>query len=332
MSDEPYDDARLGRKAGLFACWQPRYAEHRVPTFPVDLAAKRPRVRGYLKIGSSISAQLALRFPDVDAFGFPCGKRSRITVLDVDTTEERVLADALDRHGPTPFIVRTASGKWHGYYRHNGEGRRIRPVARVPIDILGGGYAVAPPSRGARGQYEIVQGRLDDLDRLPVMRQAPAAAAPPAAEMVPEGRRNTALFGACRRAAARCDDEQELIAFAVTWNEEHCVPPDVHDNVVRTARSAWKREVNGRGWQAREQRAEVLFRRSPDAMALLGLLKARYRPGVTFELTNTYAAAVGWDRKRFARVRRILIEEHELEQLRSAYPGQTALYRRPRQP
>ena len=170
MSDEPYDDRALGRKAGLFASWQPRYAAHRIPTFPVDLAAKRPRVRGYLKIGSNLSAQFALRFPDVDAFGFPCGKRSRITVLDIDTTDERVLADALDRHGPTPFIVRTASGKWHGYYRHNGEGRRIRPVARVPIDILGGGYAVAPPSRGARGQYEIVQGRLDDLDRLPVMR------------------------------------------------------------------------------------------------------------------------------------------------------------------
>ena len=48
-------------------------------------------------------------------------------MLDIDTTDERALADALIRHGDTPFITRTASGKFHALYRHNGERRRIRP-------------------------------------------------------------------------------------------------------------------------------------------------------------------------------------------------------------
>jgi hypothetical protein len=34
-------------------------------------------------------------------------------VLDIDTTDERVLADAIYRHGATPIIIRTASGKFH---------------------------------------------------------------------------------------------------------------------------------------------------------------------------------------------------------------------------
>jgi alkylation response protein AidB-like acyl-CoA dehydrogenase len=29
---------------GVFAAWQPRYAEHGIPTFPVDLSTKKPEV------------------------------------------------------------------------------------------------------------------------------------------------------------------------------------------------------------------------------------------------------------------------------------------------
>ena len=47
-----------------------------------------------------------------DAFGFMCGKRSRLTVLDVDTTDERILADALTRHGKMPLLSRSARGRY----------------------------------------------------------------------------------------------------------------------------------------------------------------------------------------------------------------------------
>ena len=90
-------------------------------------------------------------------------------MLDVDTTDERVLSDAMNRHGQTPIVVRSGSGKFHALYRHNNERRSVRAWEGLPIDLLGAGLAIAPPSLVAKGQYQIIQGRLDDLDRLPIM-------------------------------------------------------------------------------------------------------------------------------------------------------------------
>lgn len=111
---------------------------------------------------------MSKRFPGAPALGFYAGSRNKITVLDVDTTDERVLRDAMDRHGVSPLVARTASGKFHSYYKHNHERRKIRPWAeqQLPIDVLGAGLCIAPPSIASKGRYEIVEGRLDDLERL----------------------------------------------------------------------------------------------------------------------------------------------------------------------
>src|SRR5262245_4875011 len=133
--------------AGVFQTFQPRYAAHRIATFPVGMN-KRPAVRGYPRIGLRASAELAAKFVASTALGFMCSGLSSVTVPDIDTSAERLLADALSRHGPTPIIVRTASGKWHAWYRHNDERRRTRPWGDdLPIDLLGtGGFVIAPPS------------------------------------------------------------------------------------------------------------------------------------------------------------------------------------------
>jgi hypothetical protein len=135
--DQP--DATVGTlpMSGVFAQWQPVYAEHNIPTFPCR-PDKRPAVTNYGKFGLPASKQIASN-SGANAFGFMCGKRTSITVLDVDTTDERILADALNRHGKTRIIARSASGHFQAWYRHNGESRRIRPRRDVPIDILGGG-------------------------------------------------------------------------------------------------------------------------------------------------------------------------------------------------
>src|SRR5262249_51689002 len=122
-------------------------------------------------VGLVGSSKIAGKFGHAPAIGFMCGKRNGITVLDVDTTDERVLADAVNRHGQTPVVVRTGSGHPQVWYRHNSERRRIRPDRNVPIDILGAGFVVAPPSQSAKGSYEFISGGLDDLDRLPVMQK-----------------------------------------------------------------------------------------------------------------------------------------------------------------
>jgi Bifunctional DNA primase/polymerase, N-terminal/Primase C terminal 1 (PriCT-1) len=316
----------------VFAHWQPRYAEHGISTFPVDLENKRPRVRGYLKIGSRVSAQLALKFPAAGALGFACGKRSGITVLDVDTPDERVLADAMAELGQSPLVVKTASGKFHAYYRHGGEGRKIRPNPAVPVDFLGGGFCVAPPSQGARGRYEIIEGSFDDLSRLPRMRipAPPIAPALDTGKLVLEGQRNNALFKACREAAARCANDEELLAFAMDWNLQNCVPPDDHANVIRTAQSAWKYEFNGRKCKARAGEATMLIR-EPYTYALLCFLRAHNRPGNTFHVTNGLSELLAWDRERLAAARKRLVELGLLEQVRRAYKASAAVYRWPRQ-
>src|SRR5215510_9540152 len=128
---------------------QNAYGKHGVALFPMRLdedGSKKPLIRNYQRIGIPASATLTKRFGDAAAFGFVCGERSKITVLDVDDTDARVLADALERHGRTPLVVRTALRRFQAWCRWNGERRQIRPNPSRPIDILGAGVVVAPDS------------------------------------------------------------------------------------------------------------------------------------------------------------------------------------------
>jgi len=226
---------------GVFQEWQPVYAEHGVATFPVN-DNKVPAVRNYGRIGINASSSLASRFGSA-ALGFMCGRRSGITVLDVDTTDERVLADAVDRHGKTPIVARSGSGHFQAWYRYAGERRLIRPRRDVPIDILGGGYVVAPPSRVAKGSYEFIAGSLDDLESLPTLNDAPPAfpADVPAdwGQMRDGNGRNNALFRLLGRSVRNCDDFEQLLDYAQTRNAELGEPmPEME--VLKVAKSVWK--------------------------------------------------------------------------------------------
>ena len=87
-----------------------RHAARNIATFPVS-SDKRPCIKGWQKVGLKGSAKLANKFADASALGFVTGRRSNVTVLDIDTTDERVAEDAIRRHGQPAIITRTASGK-----------------------------------------------------------------------------------------------------------------------------------------------------------------------------------------------------------------------------
>lgn len=151
--------------SAAFAHWQPIYAEHGIATYPLG-AGKAPAIPAYQNIGLARSRQLARteRFRNADAFGFHAGQRSGVTILDIDSRDGRMLCAAMDVHGATPLISRTPSGGYHMWFRHNGERRRTRPWGdRLPIDVLGSGNVVAPPSITAKGCYEFIEGDLSDL-------------------------------------------------------------------------------------------------------------------------------------------------------------------------
>ena len=236
-----------------------------------------------------------------------CGKRSGITVLDVDTADERILADAIDRHGKTPIVARSGSGHFQAWYRHGGERRLIRPRRNVPIDILGGGFVVAPPSRTAKGTYQFIQGSLDDLASLPTLADAPTIV--PIETPSDWGRmrdgdgRNNALFKLLGRAAHNCDDFEQLLDYAQTRNAELGEPmPDME--VLKVAKSVWKMQIEGRnrfgqfGAYVPLQLSRKLAR-TPDAYALYGVLKAENGPNSIFPIANAMAETViglGWYR------------------------------------
>jgi Bifunctional DNA primase/polymerase, N-terminal len=208
-------------------------------------------IKRYDEIGLKASQKLALKFLTANSLGFMAGQRSRLTVLDIDTTNEAILADALSRHGPTPFIVRTFSGKHHAYYRHDGEPRLIRPWGPdLPIDVLGGGMVVAPPSQSEKGSYRIIQGSLEDLSALPVIRglsEFRHADDKPEKSHSDVGVRNTSLFTHCMTKAHTCKDCDALLDIAIEFNSE-LRPPLGRLEVTTVVQKAWNYQISGRNF------------------------------------------------------------------------------------
>lgn len=314
-----------------FAQWQPIYADHGLSTFPVQIldGKKKPIVRNYLRAGRPTSGRWARQFPDAQAFGFALGPRTKITVLDCDSNDDRILSDAMTRHGQSPLIVRSGSGNYQAWYRHNGEGRLIRPDPNLPIDILGGGFVVAPPSAGAKTAYNIVQGSLDDLDRLPKLQNFVARRGE---EVISQGRRNNALWEHCMRQARCCDDFSALLDVAETFNAHSLSPPLEASEVTSVVSSAWQlteRGENRFGQIGAFLTAEVTqtMIADPHLLALLAWLKAKNAPARQFLIADGLADLLDWSLPQLRRCRRRLLELGWLEMVREPVRGCAALYR-----
>jgi hypothetical protein len=325
-----------------FGHWQPEYAAHNIPTFPVQIESdrKKPMVSNYCRFGLPASAGISRKYPDATALGFMAGRRTGLTVLDVDTTDQRVLADALDRHGHTPIVVRSGSGHYQAWYKNNGEARQIRPFGPDdPIDILGGGFVVAPPSRGIKGDYQFIQGGLDDRDRLPIMRNIhlDIALEPISPDLlgekyVPDGQRHKTLIRYSLEQAHHCEDFEALLDAARTGNEGY-LPPMTETEVVNIAKWAWDCTVTGQNRVGRGARrtaieAADLMRSNPDAYMLLKYLRDQNGPQRIFMVANGLHTTFGWSRQRLAKARSYLLEHGHLSRVRGA-SSQTgaALYR-----
>jgi hypothetical protein len=72
---------------GVFARWQPLYAEKRIATFPVG-SDKKPQIRRWNKVGLSGSARLAQRLRTPTGLGFnpEPGRDSPFSTLILTTT------------------------------------------------------------------------------------------------------------------------------------------------------------------------------------------------------------------------------------------------------
>ena len=325
---------------GTFAQFQPRYAAIGISTFPFIATEKRkrPLVRGYDRIGLPASGQLVMKGLDGDGLACMAGERNKLTVIDIDAhgaEGERLLANMQCTYGASRFIVSTGSGGFHAYYRHNGESRRIRPDPRKPVDLLGGGVVVLPPSRGVSRHYEIIHGNLEDLAALTPIRHVirpPTVPVHHADAVIVEGRRNSELFRILMRAAHHCDDLESLIDVARTRNAE-CLPPLDDAEVVKIAMSAWGYTERGQNrfgqtgaWFPTDE-ANTMIASDPDAFLLLAFLRANNGPQRAFMVANGLAERLGWTRKRLAGARRRLEQSHIMMVRHASEQNGAALYR-----
>jgi Bifunctional DNA primase/polymerase, N-terminal/Primase C terminal 1 (PriCT-1) len=333
---------------GVFATWQPIYAERGIATFPVAIEGKdkRPMSMGYQRTGLRGSAELAKKFTAANAIGMMLGDRNNLSLVDVDTKDERALADALSIYGDAPIISRTASGGgFHAWYRHSedawkhhGKARRaIRPDRTKPFDFLAAGMAVAPPSIGPLGRYEFVRGGLDDIAALkPLAQPVPAEQPDNVAIALPvlpvtEGSRNNRTWRHAMRVAKGVATFDQLATEILAFNERS-LPPLEREEVMTLCESAWRyteANQNRFGQHGAYLSADevVSMLQDQDALVLLMFLKAKQGPWNTFMVSNGLTEVLPWTRKRLADARRRLIEMGYLSPLRQAGKGVPALFR-----
>jgi hypothetical protein len=302
-------------RKGIFLQWQPIYAERKIATFPLN-AEKVPRIKHWPKVGLKGSTELATKFTDADALGFVTGKRSGVTIIDIDTTDENVTADAITRHGEPRIITRTASGKHHLFYRYNGEGRRIRPWNGLDIDVLGdNGLAVAAPSRLAKGSYEIIHGHLDDINQLkPIVGTKTEIAPVPAkwSGMRQGDGRNRSLWERCMRAGAGFGPEQ-MIELGRRENQQF-KEPLMDAEVVKIATSAWQHDAAGLNFFTRPRimidhdTFDTLGATGQHAIYLLLKLERHHGGNDRFILSKSMCASMGWGLPRWYSARDLLVK------------------------
>lgn len=334
------DGARVAPPTlGVFGRHAPDYASVGLRPFPVHTRDKRPAVRNWRDPSDRAVSAWAKRFANADGLGVNMGLQSGVTEIDVDAVGAPMLALATESFGETPIVIQTASGKSKLWYRHNGESRRIRPFgADVPIDVLGNGYTIAPPSHreDLGASYRFLQGGLEDLKHLPPIRPNALGDLDPATVL--HGARNVSLWRWCMMEARRCDDAEALIDAAETWAA--AMPDRLPLSEVRAAAlSAWGYETKGRNFlglkrpqvtwedQMQDQLADA-----PDAFFLLAMFRRWHSSRPSFAIAPSAMSEAHnppWHRTRIAKARDVLLERGALVEIsppvRGRAPGRYRL-------
>ncbi|MDO5613634.1 MAG: bifunctional DNA primase/polymerase [Paracoccus sp. (in: a-proteobacteria)] len=320
---------------GIYQKFAPDFIDAGLPVFPVNAREKRPAVKGWQNVSARQSRAWcsAPSLADADGIGLLMGKPSGITEIDVDAVGDSWISAAIERFGETPVIIRTASGKGKLWYRHNGERRQIRPFKGEPIDILGGGFTVAPPSYrlDLGASYRFITGGLDDLHRLPVIRAAEGFTR--AAEAVFRGERNDSLWRYCMAQARFCDDVEALIDVAVTWTRAMPEPLGAAE-AERCARSAWGYEVAGKNFlglkkpqvTAADRVMDALID-APDALVLLQMFQRWHGNRPSFAIAPRAMSEAGsppWPWKKIVAARDVLLERGFIVEVSAPERGKRA--------
>ncbi|MDU8946117.1 bifunctional DNA primase/polymerase [Ovoidimarina sediminis] len=317
----------------VFAQHAEAYAAAGLPAFPVNTRNKRPAILGWRTATPQKARQWAQneRLREADGLGLLMGRPSGITEIDVDGAGEAWLAAAIERFGETPIAIRTASGKFKLWYQHNSEGRHIRPFDGLPIDVLGDGFTIAPPSwrEDLGAAYAFISGSIEAIGNLPTLREAIQRPG----ETVGTGKRNDTLWRYCMAHARHCDDVEALIDVAATWAGAFPDPLPTSE-IERCARSAWGYEATGRNYlglrkpqiTGGDRMMDALID-EPDALVLLQYFRRWHSNRPAFAIAPRAMSEAGsppWHWTRIVKARDILLERRFLEELSAPIRGHKA--------
>ncbi len=261
------------------------------------------------------------------------GQSSGVTEIDVDGVGEAWLALAVKQFGETPVVIRTASGKAKLWYRHNGEGRHIRPIQGQPIDVLGNGFTIAPPSwrEDLAASYEFLSGSIDDVANLPTIPSAALeAVCGGVSGSVAAGERNDRLFRYCMSQARHCDDVAGLIDVAQTWASGFPTPLSASE-IDRCAKSAWGYETKGRNYLGLRKPQITEGDRimdelidQPEALTLYQVFLRWHSNRPSFAIAPRAMSEAGsppWSRHKIAHARDVLLARGFIEELEAPEKG-----------
>jgi Bifunctional DNA primase/polymerase, N-terminal len=321
-----------------FADAAPAWAAAGIVPLPVYPDGKKTMVKQPEAFGRPAAMGLAAKPRYAAAnLGFMCGSHNRLTVVDIDSPADTELEHALETYGDSPIIVSTPRGGRHVYYAHNDEPRSVRPDKRHPIDMLGGGLCVAPPSvRPSGASYTWLRGGLADIanGNLPKIRDGAVQKTRdiervPAGALVLRGERNVQLFRYCNSVVGCCDDLDQLIDAARTWSNGKCVEPLPDAEIVGTAYKVWK--FQGGRKRVMQNIVEAPFYSALianlDALALYSYLSAENGPAAQFMVADGLGPARGWPQRFVPQARRALLDMGAIKCVRFPRKGVPALYR-----
>jgi len=198
---------------------------------------KHPREDGWQSKASATEVDIRrafVRYPN-SSIGLACGRRSGVSVLDVDGPEG--LDSLRGKHLPQTPTVRTGSGGLHYYYLDRGSelGNKVRFAPGLDTRAEGG-LVILPPSQHATGnRYEWCAGLEPwDLELAPPpswLREALTSdsgehsPALPVDDVIPEGQRNDKLLSLAGTLRRRGLSAGEILPMLKAVNETRCRPP-----------------------------------------------------------------------------------------------------------
>jgi len=225
------------------------YANKGMHVFPCKPDKTPLTARGFLDASSDPDEVRRLFADHPDALlAIATGEVSGVVVLDIDTVEGHGVNGfaALKRLGwkiPPTTQVLTPSGGRHFYFKHPGQGERVKSGTIEPgVDLKAdGGYVIAPPSIGENGREYKFVGKAKPAPLPQFLTEALSRdkrpATPIAGESIPEGTRNVALTSLAGTMQNRGMGRTVIEAALLTVNASRCEPPLAETEVTGIAAS-----------------------------------------------------------------------------------------------